>query len=114
MKMKTVFKVWNVLMIIAAVINIIGAVSKIATSGDGAESAYTTLSALFSLVPVIFSLIMARAGFKEEYSTATKLGLVILTVDIISVFTVGGSAVLSLLLACAYVYMSISLNKCRY
>ena len=111
---KTIFKVWNVLMIIAAAINIIGAISKIATSGDGAESAFTVLNALFSLVPVIFSLFMARAGFREEYSTATKFGLVVLTVDIVSLFVVGGSAAFSLLLACAYLYMSITLNKCRY
>ena len=109
--MRSVFKVWNFLMVgwaaLALVISLLGALGITATTGSGAGFALV----LLLLIPLGFTFVMARAGIRGDYDTSTKLGLVVLVLDIINVFMHGSSGIFAALLAGAYVYMSVSLNR---
>jgi hypothetical protein len=109
--MRQVFKVWNFLMVgwaaLALVIALLAALGVTAATGSGLGF----LGILLLLIPLGFTFVMARAGIRGDYDTSTKLGCIILVLDIINFIANGTSALVSLFFAAAYVYMSMSLNK---
>ena len=112
--MKTAFKVWNFIMIGYAVV-LTGMLAIAAFGGSLiAGNGLPFFIALFPLMPVMFTFIMARAGLRGDYTTATKLGAVVLVLDIISLANNGSKSLLAVILAAVYVYMAISLNKYKY
>ncbi|MCR4888129.1 MAG: hypothetical protein K5979_02960 [Ruminococcus sp.] len=102
--MKIAFKVWNGLIIAAAVISIISAYVKAGMLGAG-----------LTLVFELLSIFMAVSGFKENYSLCKKLAMVNLVFGVIGVVvSFSLSSVFSLVLVGVYLYLCISLESKYY
>ena len=71
--------------------------------------------AFFPLMPVMFTFIMARAGLRGDYTTATKAGCSCSWLHYISLANNGSKSLWQLFFRSSiYVYMAISLNKYKY
>ncbi|MBO7395369.1 MAG: hypothetical protein J6U16_04530 [Ruminococcus sp.] len=103
--MKIVFKVWNVLIIIGAVLSVI---SGLFNGG--------ILGAVIALIFSLLSLFMAIKGFQGDYTGCKKLAFIALVLDAIGLVTSGfsGGAIFSLLLMIVYVVLCISLESKSY
>ena len=109
--MKTVFKAWNFLMIAASVVSLIMIIVAAVGGSALAGSGFLFFMALPVVLPFAFTIIMARAGLRGDYTTATKFGIVVFVLDIINVASNGSKGMFSLFLAAVYVFMAVSLNK---
>lgn len=122
--MKTLFKVWNILIIIGAVLSLLGVILLIAgfgalgTSVEGAGAVagagmlIIAISAIPAVISAIISFIAAKAGLTGDYVKCAKFGMIILVLNIISLviclFSDGsiGSAVISTFFSAVYVWLA--------
>ena len=100
--MKTAFKVWNILILVFAVLAILSSLK------DG-----FSIGAFFTIAGTLFSLVMAYSGFKGDYTLCKKLASIILVIYTVSMVTSGfaASAVCSLIIAAVYLFMCVSLDS---
>ena len=112
--MKAVFKVWNFLMIGAALIGML--ITSLAVLGGSltSDGALMFFLGLLAFIPLIFTFVMARAGLRGDYQKARKLAFIVLFLDIVNLYSNGAKGVFSLLLVGAYIYMALSLDKYHY
>lgn len=123
--MKTLFKVWNILMIIGAILSLLLLVLAIAGAGTlgslaspavgGATTLIAVIASLPSAAAAIISFIAAKAGLDSDYEKCAKFGMIILIVDVVClVIAIAsgnsvGSSILSTVFAGIYVYLAKSL-----
>lgn len=112
--MKTIFKVFNVLIIVVNVISFIS-VFKNYSKAAPYEKNIIGLTAVFSFLILLAILYMAYSGLKGNYSTCKKfaIGVLILTSIGMVAESFAGSAILSVIFAAAYLFLCIALDS-RY
>ncbi len=102
--MKTIFKIWNVVMIVLSVIMVV-----LGLLGGG------LLGGLIALLSCIITLIMAIYGFKEEYIRCRNFAIVVIVFDVFDLITDrSAGSVFSLLLAIIYLVFCIHLSSKSY
>lgn len=112
--MKQVFIVWNYIMIAVAVVNLIIVGAAVLSGASTNDGALVFFSGLLAVIPAIFTIIMAKAGIRGEYSTCRKLALIVLALSIFGIISGGKSAILPAVTAGIYFFMVISLDKYKY
>lgn len=112
--MKSVFKVWNYIMIVGAIISMIHIGILVLGGSVTSDGALFFFSGILALIPVAITFIMAKAGIKGEYSTSTKYGFIVFFCSLLGIFTHNKLSVLLLFFSAIYLYMSVSLNKYKY
>ena len=102
--MKTLFKVWNVILIVLSVITV-----------AYWFFAFGMLGGLLALLSCILTLIMAVYGFRGDYGKARSFAIAIIVFDVLDLIRGrDGSGILSLLLMIIYLILCINLCKNSY
>ena len=120
--MKVLFKVWNILILVVNIISVITILTailglgKAASDIDGAGRAiggFALIVGVIGLIPAIITIFMARAGLKDDYEYCTKLAMIILCLDVITVFLSEDklSGIFQIVLMLVYIYLAKSLQK---
>lgn len=117
--MKTLFKVWSVLIIIGACLSCL--ISLLALFGGGLLAGGAgVLVMLIALIPslaaAVVSFIAALAGFQEDYDKCVKFATIIVIINVISFVLAiilkgnSGSAILSIIMSGIYCILAKKLQ----
>lgn len=112
--MKTVFKVWNILIIafwgiigLILLLGILGIGSLVqdATSREQALGGAVSLIALLALVTPVVNVIMGISGLRGKIDTATKIAYVLLALDAVNLIVSDnkGMTVLRMIVTVGYI-----------
>ena len=102
--MKTLFKVWNIILIVLSVISV-----ALGFLFGG------MLGGLLTLLGCILTLIMAIYGFRGDYGKARSFAIAIIVFDVLDIIRDrAGASILSLLLMIIYLILCINLCKNSY
>lgn len=112
--MKTVFKVWNILIIafwgiigLILLLGILGIGSLVqdATSREQALGGAVSLIALLALVTPVVNVIMGISGLRGKIGTATKIAYVLLALDAVNLIVSDnkGMTVLRMIVTVGYI-----------
>ncbi|MDE6520923.1 MAG: hypothetical protein K2K91_10805 [Ruminococcus sp.] len=120
--MKIIFRVWNILILIANVIPAVNllirgiGLGSLAAAVGGTTAAlggFAVLIVILSLIPAVATIIMAIAGLKGNYEKCSKIAFAILILDIISIFFADNkvSAIFQIIMLIVYILLAKSLQK---
>lgn len=112
--MKTIFKGYNILIIVFGIINGISAVSDW-SKADSYDKNMVGLAAIFTILIVLLFVYMAYLGLRENYDACKKIAIAVVLISAVLMVLNGfsGGSVLITLLAAGYLFLCISLDS-RY